>query len=238
MTDRQSVRHPVVSTAEAGSGTRTVSADGWVLTSTSGLTLPELYGILQLRSRVFIVEQECVYLDLDGVDLLPDTLHLLLPAEGPVLRPAEDSHGGDTGLSAEPQAYARILPDGYDTRILDRGANLSGGQRQRIALARAIAAKPRVLVLDDPLSALDVRTEETVTERLRATLAGTTTLIVAHRPSTVALADRVALLQDGLIHDVGTHSELLGRNAHYRYVIASLEDEETNSIPRQGGTQP
>lgn len=114
MTDRQSVRHPVVSTAEAGSDTRTVSADGWVLTSTSGLTLPELYGILQLRSRVFIVEQECVYLDLDGVDLLPDTLHLLLPAEGPVLRPAEDSHGGDTGLSAEPQAYARILPDGYE----------------------------------------------------------------------------------------------------------------------------
>ncbi|MET0872977.1 MAG: ABC transporter ATP-binding protein, partial [Paeniglutamicibacter terrestris] len=109
--------------------------------------------------------------------------------------------------------------------------------RQRIALARAIAAKPRVLVLDDPLSALDVRTEEAVTQKLRSTLAGTTTLIVAHRPSTVALADRVALLKDGEINDVGTHSELLGRNEHYRYVIASLEDEESNIISLTGGTE-
>lgn len=92
---------------------RTESADGWVLTPTSGLTGPELYGILQLRSRVFVVEQESLYLDLDGVDLLPGTLHLFLPADGPALRPDRDSHGGASGLSAEPAAYARILPDGY-----------------------------------------------------------------------------------------------------------------------------
>ena len=131
--------------------------------------------------------------------------------------------------------FARTLPQGLDTVIGEEGLSLSGGQRQRIALARAIAARPRVLVLDDPLSALDVRTEEAVTQRLRTTLAGTTTLIVAHRPSTVALADKVALLKDGLIDDVGTHSELLARNEHYRYVIASLVEEESEIIPLQGG---
>lgn len=112
MTERQAAHQPIPSIADAG--TRTVSPDGWVLTTTSGLTLLELYGILQLRSRVFVVEQESLYLDLDGVDLLPGTLHLILPARGEALRPAKDSHGGASGLSAEPQAYARILPDGYE----------------------------------------------------------------------------------------------------------------------------
>lgn len=114
MTDRQAAHQPIPSIADAGAGTRTVSPDGWVLTTTSGLTLLELYGILQLRSRVFVVEQESLYLDLDGVDLLPGTLHLILPAQGEVLRPAKDSHGGTSGVSAEPRAYARILPDGYE----------------------------------------------------------------------------------------------------------------------------
>ena len=121
--------------------------------------------------------------------------------------------------------FAYSLPDGLDTLIGEEGLSLSGGQRQRIALARAIAARPTVLVLDDPLSALDVNTEELVENRLREVLAGTTTLIVAHRPSTVALADRVALLEEGRIAAVGTHAELLAGNAHYRYVIASLETE-------------
>ena len=121
--------------------------------------------------------------------------------------------------------FAYSLPDGLDTLIGEEGLSLSGGQRQRIALARAIAARPTVLVLDDPLSALDVNTEELVEHRLRQVLAATTTLIVAHRPSTVALADRVALLEEGRIAAVGTHTELLAANAHYRYVIASLETE-------------
>ncbi|BCW72700.1 ABC transporter ATP-binding protein [Arthrobacter sp. NicSoilB8] len=121
--------------------------------------------------------------------------------------------------------FAYSLPDGVDTLIGEEGLSLSGGQRQRIALARAIAAKPAVLVLDDPLSALDVNTEELVERRLREVLADTTTLIVAHRPSTVALADRVALLEEGRITAVGTHAELLARNSHYRYVIASLDTE-------------
>ncbi|MEN9713365.1 MAG: hypothetical protein RLZZ164_29 [Actinomycetota bacterium] len=117
------------------------------------------------------------------------------------------------------------LPDGVDTKIGEEGLSLSGGQRQRLALARAVAAKPAVLMLDDPLSALDVDTEAMVEEALRTVLKSTTALIVAHRPSTVMLADRVALLEDGRITAVGTHSELLKSNKHYRHVISSLEAE-------------
>ena len=129
----------------------------------------------------------------------------------------------DEALDVAQAQFAYSLPDGVDTLIGEEGLSLSGGQRQRIALARAIAAKPKVLVLDDPLSALDVNTEERVEARLREVLRETTTLIVAHRPSTVALADRVALLESGTITAVGTHTELLAGNDHYRYVIASLD---------------
>ena len=131
----------------------------------------------------------------------------------------------DEALDVAQAHFAYSLPEGVDTLIGEEGLSLSGGQRQRIALARAIAAKPRVLVLDDPLSALDVHTEELVEARLRDVLKDTTTLIVAHRPSTVALADRVALLEEGRITAVGTHTELLAENHHYRYVIASLDQE-------------
>lgn len=115
------------------------------------------------------------------------------------------------------------LPDGLDTRIGEEGLSLSGGQRQRLALARAVAAKPSILILDDPLSALDVDTEAMVEEALRTVLTATTALIVAHRPSTVQLADRVALLENGRITATGKHSELLATNDHYRYVISSLD---------------
>jgi ATP-binding cassette subfamily B protein len=121
--------------------------------------------------------------------------------------------------------FVADLPDGVDTRIGEEGMSLSGGQRQRLALARAIAARPRVLVLDDPLSALDVTTEEAVTARLRDVLVATTSLIIAHRPSTVALADRVAVLQGGRITAVGTHHDLLASDPHYRYIISSLEGD-------------
>ncbi|CAB4630955.1 unannotated protein [freshwater metagenome] len=115
------------------------------------------------------------------------------------------------------------LPEGLNTKIGEEGMSLSGGQRQRLALARAVAARPAILVLDDPLSALDVDTEALVEEALRSVLTTTTALIVAHRPSTVQLADRVALMQDGRITAVGKHSELLATNDHYRYVISSLD---------------
>lgn len=125
------------------------------------------------------------------------------------------------------------LPDGIDTVIGEEGLSLSGGQRQRLALARAVAAAPAVLVLDDPLSALDVDTEALVEEALRRVLAETTALVVAHRPSTVTLADRVALLEDGRVTAVGTHSDLLRDSAHYRHVISSLEEEQARFRERE-----
>jgi ATP-binding cassette subfamily B protein len=128
-------------------------------------------------------------------------------------------------LETADAGFAFDLPDGLDTTIGEEGMSLSGGQRQRLALARAIAAKPAVLLLDDPLSALDTKTEERVTERLREVLAGTTTLIVAHRTSTVALADRAALIDHGKVVAVGTHTELMQTSARYRYVIANQAEE-------------
>jgi ATP-binding cassette subfamily B protein len=122
--------------------------------------------------------------------------------------------------------FAYELPNALETTIGEEGLSLSGGQRQRIALARAVAAKPRILVLDDPLSALDVDTEAMVEDALRHVLKETTALIVAHRPSTVMLADRVALLEDGRITAFGTHQELLKSSEHYRYVITSLDIEQ------------
>jgi ATP-binding cassette subfamily B protein len=126
--------------------------------------------------------------------------------------------------------FVYSLPDGVETVIGEQGLSLSGGQRQRIALARAIAAEPDVLVLDDPLSALDIDTEARVEAALRKVLATTTALVVAHRPSTVMLADRVALLENGRITAVGTHTELLASSPSYRAVISSLgEETDTDS---------
>ncbi|MGD0703876.1 MAG: ABC transporter ATP-binding protein [Trebonia sp.] len=115
----------------------------------------------------------------------------------------------EAALTAAQARFAYELPWGLDTRIGEQGMALSGGQRQRIALARAILAKPQVLILDDPLSALDVHTEERVTRALGQILAGVTAIVVAHRPSTVALADRVALLDGGVIAATGSHRELM-----------------------------
>ncbi|MGN8551491.1 UNVERIFIED_CONTAM: ABC transporter ATP-binding protein/permease [Microbacterium sp. SLM126] len=136
-------------------------------------------------------------------------------------------------LQVAQAGFVDDLPDGVDTIIGEEGLSLSGGQRQRLALARAVAARPAVLVLDDPLSALDVDTEALVEDALREVLHATTALVVAHRPSTVMLADRVALLEAGRITAVGTHSDLLRESEHYRHVISSLEVEEARLRARQ-----
>lgn len=136
-------------------------------------------------------------------------------------------------LSVAQAGFVDDLPDGVDTVIGEEGLSLSGGQRQRLALARAVAARPAVLVLDDPLSALDVETEALVEDALREVMKDTTSLVVAHRPSTVMLADRVALMEGGRITAVGTHSELLRTNEHYRHVISSLEVEQARMRERE-----
>jgi ATP-binding cassette subfamily B protein len=122
--------------------------------------------------------------------------------------------------------FVDALPWGLDTRIGEQGLTLSGGQRQRLALARAVVGDPAVLVLDDPLSALDVHTEAEVEAALRRVLGSVTALVVAHRPSTVQLADRVALLADGRIAAVGTHSQLLAEVPEYRSLLSTMESVE------------
>jgi len=137
-----------------------------------------------------------------------------------------------TALEVAKAEFVFELPWGLDTRIGEQGLSLSGGQRQRLALARAVLARPRVLVLDDPLSALDVHTEALVEEALARVLAGTTGLVVVHRPSTLALADRVALLEGGTISAVGTHSELLASTPAYRAILS--QDPEGSGEPQRG----
>ncbi|GHG98072.1 ABC transporter [Streptomyces lanatus] len=145
-----------------------------------------------------------------------------------VLMGAEDGAGEpelERALSVAQAAFAHDLPGGTGTQVGEQGLSLSGGQRQRLALARAVVGRPRFLVLDDPLSALDVHTEAAVEAALRDVLAETTALIVAHRPSTVLLADRVALLSDGRVTAVGTHQELLRSNAEYAHLMAGTEED-------------
>ncbi|MGW1173039.1 ABC transporter ATP-binding protein [Kitasatospora sp. NPDC002543] len=125
-----------------------------------------------------------------------------------------------TALATAQAGFVDKLPQGPDTEVGEQGLSLSGGQRQRLALARAVVGDPAFLVLDDPLSALDVHTEALVERALREVLGTTTALVVAHRPSTVLLADRVAVLTDGRIEAVGTHQELLRDCAHYRELMS------------------
>lgn len=133
-------------------------------------------------------------------------------------------------LEVAQAGFVHDLPWGLDTRIGEQGLSLSGGQRQRLALARAIIGRPRVLILDDPLSALDVHTEALVEEGLRPLLAECTALIVVHRPSTIALANRTALLDGGRVVAVGTHHDLMLREPRYRAILSQESDVEDRSI--------
>ncbi|WFE51878.1 ABC transporter ATP-binding protein [Micromonospora sp. WMMD1155] len=136
-------------------------------------------------------------------------------------RPDAGDHDVRAALALAQADFAYDLPWGLATRVGEQGLSLSGGQRQRLALARAVLGRPAVLVLDDPLSALDVHTEALVEAALRRVLRDSTALLVVHRPSTIALADRVALLEDGRITAIGRHSELLTRVPAYRALLAA-----------------
>ena len=139
---------------------------------------------------------------------------------------ASDEQVEAAATAAEAHGFISELPNGYGTRVGERGLTLSGGQRQRIALARAILSNPRILILDDATSAVDARTEEAINEALRRIMAGRTTLLVAHRQSTLHLADRVVVMDDGRVVDEGTHDELTERSLFYRTLLSGLSDEE------------
>ncbi|HEX9342669.1 MAG TPA: ABC transporter ATP-binding protein [Actinomycetota bacterium] len=225
---RHPVLHDVRLQIEPGETVALVGATGSGKTTLVSL-VPRLYDVTEGR------------ITLDGHDLRDLELTSLrrivaVGFEEPILFSAsvrENLLLGDPDASdqriAEALATAQAefvndLPWGLETRIGEQGLSLSGGQRQRLALARAVLAHPQVLVLDDPLSALDVHTEALVEEALARVLAGTTGLIVVHRPSTIALADRVALLEDGAITAVGTHAELLAAVPSYRAILSQDAD--------------
>ncbi len=229
----QDVLHGVNLTVEPGETVAIVGATGTGKTALTTL-VPRLYDVTAGR------------VTLDGVDVRDVTLSSLRRVvatafEDPTLFSASVRENLALGridatdaeiaeaIDVAQAGFVYDLPWGLATRIGEQGLSLSGGQRQRLALARAVIGRPRVLVLDDPLSALDVYTEGLVEQALRRVLATTTALVVAHRPSTVLLADRVALLEGGRLTAIGTHTELLDTVPAYRHILSAEADVDDAS---------
>ena len=172
-----------------------------------GVALPRLR-LQDLRRHLGIVFEEAF--------LFSDSIRANIAYGRP---DATDEEVRAAAAAARVDTFVDELPDGYDTLVGERGLTLSGGQRQRIALARAVLTDPRVLLLDDATSAVDTATEAAILETLRGLTAERTTILVAHRRSTLALADRVAVLDGGRVVDVGTEKELTARNALFRELM-------------------
>jgi ATP-binding cassette subfamily B protein len=149
--------------------------------------------------------------------LFTDTVRANIGFARPDATPAEVEEAARLAGAHE---FVGQLPEGYDTILGERGFSLSGGQRQRIAIARAILADPGVLVLDDATSAVDATKEHEIRAALGTVMEGRTTLVIAHRAATIALADRVAVLEGGRVVESGTHAELLARSPRYRHLLA------------------
>jgi ATP-binding cassette subfamily B protein len=219
--------------------------------STVALLLPRFY------------DADAGAVTIDGVDVRDVTLDSLRRQVGVVFeepflfsdtvranlaygRPdATDAELEAAAEAAEADGFIRALPDGWDTVVGERGLTLSGGQRQRVALARALVTDPRVLVLDDATSSIDARTEEEIHAALRSTMAGRTTLLIAHRRSTLRLASRIVLVDGGRVVDSGTHEQLLARSPMYRALLTGPGDalvadplDVAAAVPPDGSVAP
>ena len=227
-------------TVPAGQSVALVGATGSGKTTVARL-IPRFYDAV--AGRVIV----------DGIDVRDVRLSELRKAVGIVFEETflfSDSIGGNIAF-ADPEApmerivraatlagaheFIDALPERYDTGIGERGYSLSGGQRQRIAIARAILADPRILILDDATSSVDPTKEHEIRDALAEVMRDRTTIVIAHRPATIALADRVVLLADGRIVADGTHHELLASSASYREVLASAERRAEDDKP--GGAE-
>jgi ATP-binding cassette subfamily B protein len=191
--------------------------------------------LVQLLPRLYDVTEGSVLIDgADVRDVDPDALRreIAVVNDDPFLFSASvaeniayarpEASEDEIRLAAEraqAAGFVEALPDGYDTRVGERGLTLSGGQRQRIAIARAFLADPRILILDDATSAVDATTEQAIKEALREVMAGRTTFVIAHRLSTIALADEIVVLEDGRVAAHGSHDELLEVSPLYREVV-------------------
>ncbi|MFM2070869.1 MAG: hypothetical protein RLZZ623_1132 [Actinomycetota bacterium] len=198
--------------------------------------------VARLLTRFYDVQSGSIAVD--GIDVRSLPLHELRRAVGIVFEDTflfndsvaaniafarPDADDADIHRAAElagAGGFVGNLPDGYDTMIGERGFSLSGGQRQRIAIARAILADPRVLVLDDATSAVDPSKEHEIREAMATVMAGRTTIVIAHRPGTIALADTVVLIDRGRVAASGTHDELLASSERYRQVLAAWAEQD------------
>ncbi|MEU5207671.1 ABC transporter ATP-binding protein [Streptomyces sp. NPDC020742] len=198
--------------------------------STVSLLLPRFYDVT--AGRVLVGGQDVRDLTLSSlraaIGLVPESSFLFSDSVRDNIAyghpEATDAQVHAAARAAQADGFIAELPDGYDTAVGEQGLTLSGGQRQRIALARAILTDPRLLVLDDATSAVDARVEHEIHEALRGVMAGRTTLLIAHRASTLALADRVAVLDEGRLVDIGTQDELAERCPLYRRLLTDPEE--------------
>ncbi|MEU6995218.1 ABC transporter ATP-binding protein [Streptomyces sp. NPDC046465] len=198
--------------------------------STVSLLLPRFYDVT--HGAVLIGGHDVRELTLDSlrsaIGLVPEDSFLFSETVGANIaygHPDASREEIETAArAAQAHGFISELPEGYDTKVGEQGLTLSGGQRQRIALARAILTDPRLLVLDDATSAVDARVEHEIHEALRGVMAGRTTLLIAHRRSTLGLADRIAVLDGGRLADLGTHDDLERRSALYRRLLTDPDE--------------
>jgi ATP-binding cassette subfamily B protein len=187
--------------------------------------LPRLYEVsagsvridgADVRSVDLVSLRHAIALVSDDPFLFSATVHDNIAYGRPEATREEVEHAA---RQAQADAFIQTLPKGYDTLVGERGLTLSGGQRQRIAIARAIVADPRILILDDATSSVDASTEQEIKQALREVMAGRTTIVIAHRLSTIALADEIVVLEDGRVAAYGSHDELLETSPLYREIV-------------------